>query len=287
MGDGPTDAHYDFAAQVCGFDPRDSASSDSSQSSAEPSSMTPVQSDAADPGQGAPSQSSTAPPNMTPAQPYSIDSDQGGSSQATPPADGGFTPAPGAQSIDPDQRGSSQSPPDPPNMTPAQPYSIDPDQGGSSQAPPPADGGFTPAPGAQSIDTDQGGMSTPPQKDTSPPPNQTPDELYAQGFATGKSGAMGICPAHADAAGEAAYDQGYLAGKAAADRAAQPKDMPSIRAMTSEEKEKWDKDREQEEWEAAHPISKAILEQVKEQAGHPDEEGKSEVPEIVVPRAVE
>ncbi len=112
-----------------------------------------------DPSQGGSSQAQPEPANMTPAKPYSIDPDQGGSTQAPPPADGGFTPVPGARSVDPFQGGSSQAQPEPPNMTPAKPYSIDPDQGGSSQAPPPADGGFTPAPGAQSIDPDQGGMS--------------------------------------------------------------------------------------------------------------------------------
>jgi Domain of unknown function (DUF4157) len=114
---------------------------------------------------GESSSATSAEQNSTPAQQYSSDPMQGGSSQGPPPADGGFTPAPGAQSRDPQEGGSSQAPPDEQNFTPAKPYSFDPMEGGSSQGTVEGDGGFTPAPGAQSYDPDQGGSSQVPPCD--------------------------------------------------------------------------------------------------------------------------
>ena len=56
-----------------------------------------------------------------------------------------------------------------------------------------------------------------------PPPGTTAGadptkKFYDWGYKDGFSGGSGVCPAHADAAGEAAYDHGYEAGKKALER---------------------------------------------------------------------
>ncbi|MBV9758075.1 MAG: hypothetical protein JO047_13560 [Alphaproteobacteria bacterium] len=54
-----------------------------------------------------------------------------------------------------------------------------------------------------------------------PPPPPGPDpskQFYDRGYEDGSLGGVGVCPAHADAAGEAAYNRGYGDGKKALER---------------------------------------------------------------------
>ena len=65
--------------------------------------------------------------------------------------------------------------------------------------------------------TGAGGTDPPPP----PPPGGGPDpnkKFYDQGYKDGSLGGIGVCPAHADADGEAAYNRGYGDGKKAYER---------------------------------------------------------------------
>jgi hypothetical protein len=209
MNDGPTDAHYDFAAKVCGFDPRDAIqpidpNAGPPNRSVDPNAGQPNQS--VDPNAGQPNQS--VDPNA--GQPnQSVDPNAGQPNQSVGPNAGQPN-----QSVDPNAGQPNQSV-DPNAGQPKQ--SVDPNAGQPNQSVDPNAGQPK-----QSVDPNAGTTVQPPvsgaQSGTNPYARTQWADVWKQGFDDGFAEPDASHPAPAPIAGDAAtiYSEGVLAGQQAA-----------------------------------------------------------------------